>query len=85
MTATTYALTDIDWTDCGAADDCTLQGLSVVHVIFTVGASKPATNSNDGIRLSNSSGFETSATVSRPGLKVWARAGYGAATLTVER
>lgn len=86
MAATDYVLATSDWADCGAADDCVLQipaGSSAV--IFTTAASKPASGTVSGLRLSTGTGDHRSATIQKSGLKLWARAIGSPVTVTVER
>lgn len=85
MATTSYNLNELDWTDCGASDDCTIQSQSTTQIIFTTAASKPGSGDSNGLRLVSNSGFDMSATVQRAGLKVWARTLFGNAVLMVER
>lgn len=87
MAATSYSLTAADWADCGAADDCTLQipeggGVSVT---FTIAPAKPGAGVRDGLRLACGPGEMRSATIQKPGQKLWARCSTAAINVIVER
>ncbi len=85
MASTGYSLTTADWTNCGAADDCTVQVIGEGTIAFTTAGSAPSSGSTTGLQLSSNRGEQRNATVARAGMTLYARALVGTATVIVER
>ena len=85
MAATEYQLGSADWSDCGSADDCTLQLQDGGLLVFATGGTKPDAASKGGLRLSDGPGGERAARIMKPGTKLWCRSLRGSMTIAVER
>mgnify|MGYP000998592393 CR=1 FL=1 len=85
MASTAYSLTTADWTNCGAADDCTVQVVGDGTVAFTTASSAPSAGTATGLVLSSNKGDARNATVVRAGKTLYARALVGTASVVVER
>lgn len=85
MASTAYSLTTADWTNCGAADDCTVQIVGDCTVSITTASSAPASGTTTGLILSSNKGEARNATIVRTGKTLYARALVGTASVVVER
>ncbi|PZU89130.1 MAG: hypothetical protein DI527_16490 [Chelatococcus sp.] len=85
MAASEYPLTAADWTNCGPADDCTIQTVAAGTVIITFAAAKPDAGTKAGLRIGIGPNLQRDAGIQEAGKTLWARTLRGSNTLTVER